>query len=494
MELKFISQIRKGNNRGTGFICLPKGKADSLILDDWVRTELSENIYFLSKIISYSHRQGVYVPKNIVVENNLLNKKTKIQIKKIDGFYAPVGSDGRVYIPYDVVKSESLHRNKIVSIKAMDNNKVIQEKYVKIYVSRRPERKREEFICYVDKNLSGRTLVFQIEKLSRIPQNGEMDPIVTKLLQGTHYAFIGKNSVIIFKGNKVPAIINTSLKLLEIAFYIGAYFADGTKKGNSWAICASTFEQAKYYLKIHNLLIKDSKPEFTISYTNIYNIDHNNLKRDLAKIWQKEVSIKVNKFRIRKPTGKSITKWNKYGTLIIREHRQILLDIYNALIESLINEILFRKDKKLAIDFICGVMEGDGCASATKRGHVMIFANKDDTQPLEKILKVAQIKFKVNKEGKNKYSLRIGALEILRNFCLLKDKIFILYPKRRKNLFERLKTVGAIKFLAGNHQPTSWVKSWLKNNGFCDKNYKITGSGLNVSNVILKEIQKAGVK
>jgi hypothetical protein len=39
-----------------------------------------------------------------------------------------------------------------------------------------------------------------------------------------------------------------------------------------------------------------------------------------------------------------------------------------------------------------------------------------------------------------------------------------------------------------------WVKSWLKNNGFCDRNYKITGRGLNVASVLLKELQKLGVK
>jgi hypothetical protein len=50
--------------------------------------------------------------------------------------------------------------------------------------------------------------------------------------------------------------VNTNLKLSDLAFYLGAYFADGTRKGNSWAICASTFEQAKYYLKMHNFWLK----------------------------------------------------------------------------------------------------------------------------------------------------------------------------------------------------------------------------------------------
>lgn len=36
MELKFISRIRKGNNKGTGFIYLQKDKINAFHLGDWV--------------------------------------------------------------------------------------------------------------------------------------------------------------------------------------------------------------------------------------------------------------------------------------------------------------------------------------------------------------------------------------------------------------------------------------------------------------------------
>ena len=485
MELKFISRVRKGNKGGTGFLSIPRDKSTLFNLNDKAQIKLIDNVCFFAQIIEYSHKLGVYVPKSLMEKYGLLNKEVRAQMRKIKGFYAPVASDGRIYIPDDVVKNNSLHNNDIISIKVIENNKIIQEEYVKIYVAQRPDRNKEEFICYVDKNFSGKTLVFQIKKLPSAPRNKKLSPLVVRLLQDTHYAFINESSVIIFRGNKVSAIINTKIKLSDITFYLGAYFADGTKQGNSWAISASTFDQARYYLKMHNSLIKDSKPEFTISYTNIHNIDNSYLKKKLARIWESKAGIKVDKFRIRKPTGRLISKWNKYGTLVIREHRQILLDVYNTLLNSLIKEILFKKDKKLAIDFLCGVMEGDGCAPATKRGHIMIFTNKDDIQPLEKIFKAAQIKFRINKEDENKYSFRIGALEILRNFHLLNDKLFILYSKRRKIFFERLKTVGAVKFLLENHGSTNWVKALLRNYGFCDRNYQLTTKGLKLRNELI---------
>ena len=491
MELKFISRIRKGNNKGTGFIYLQKDKINLFKLDDWVRVTVLKNKFF-AKIISYSCGLGVYVPKYITIENNLINKEVEIQIEKVNGFYTEMYSDGRIYIPKDIVKKQKLNHNDIVLVKGIENSKVVYEKFSKIHATKRKNRPAECH-CVFDKTFHTKELLFQIEKQSHETGKERLNPLMIQLLKGTDYAFISKDSIIIFK-HKVPAIITSNINYSEIAFYLGAYFADGTKKGNSWAICASTFEQAKYYLKTHNLLIRDSKPEFTISYTNIYNIEQGELKRILAEIWQKEVGIKIDKFRIRKSTGKSISKWNKYGTLVIREHRQTLLDLYNFLLKGLIKEILSQRNKKLAIDFLCGIMEGDGCASATERGHIMIFTNKDEICVLEDISNTAQIKFKTSKEDRNKYSLRIGALEILRNFPLLKDKIFVLYPKRKRALFERLKIVGATKFLIGDHEPTSWVKTWLKNNDFAAENYKITKKGLKLGNVLLKEINKVGIK
>jgi len=76
MKLKFISQIRKENNQGTGFIALPQDKIGLFKLGDWVHIEVLKNKFF-GKIIFYHGRLGVYVPKHIVRENNLLNKKAE---------------------------------------------------------------------------------------------------------------------------------------------------------------------------------------------------------------------------------------------------------------------------------------------------------------------------------------------------------------------------------------------------------------------------------
>lgn len=106
-----------------------------------------------------------------------MSKKAANQVQgfsmylKIRGFYAPVASDWMVYLPCDIVKIESIHQNDIISIKAIENNKVIQEKYVKIYITTRPKRRQREFICYLDKILYNKTLLFRIKKLSPVHQS-----------------------------------------------------------------------------------------------------------------------------------------------------------------------------------------------------------------------------------------------------------------------------------------------------------------------------------
>ena len=164
---------------------------------------------------------------------------------------------------------------------------------------------------------------------------------------------------------------------------------------------------------------------------------------------------------------------------MIKENRQVLLELYNALIASLLEEIKHTNNIELAIDFFCGVLEGDGSVPSKTHGHITIATNKHEYKAIEDVIKVTGIKSKTTFDSPNRVSIRIGSLEILRNFDHLKDKIFAFYPKRKRMLFERLQTVGAVKFLMEqNHEPTGWVKAWLKKNGFVDNNYELTKKGL----------------
>ncbi len=481
--IQFISLPRKGNNKGAGFVFLPK-KAESFFkFGEKVRVELFGNIHFFANLARANSRVGVYIPKDIALKNNLLQKEIEIKVVKTEGFHSRVSADGRIYLPLDIAKELKLKQNDIVFVKGTERNKIVEEKYLKVSVNKR-KRGKKEYTVVFGRSFHKRELLFQLEK--KTSDNKNIAPILKKVLRGMHCALLNYHSLIVFSGNKVPAVINSKFQFSDIALYLGAYFADGTKKGNSWAICASTFEQANFYWKMHKFLIKDTRPEFNISYTNIHNENHNRVTTKLKKIWKEKTNIKVKKFRIRDVSGKLHGKHNQYGTLIIREHRQILLDIYNGLLKILINEIISKKNKDIGMNFLCGVIEGDGCAPARKRGHISVALNRKSSDILKNIIKAIGIKSKITQEGEDKYFLKIGALEILRNFFYFKGKLFALYPKRKEKLFERLRTVGAVKYLLGNHEPASWVKTWFLRNGFVDKNYKFTTNGLKLKRALKK--------
>lgn len=65
MEIKFISNIRRGNRIGTGFLYIPKDKGDLLSPRKRVKVNLLNRFYFFSKITKHNDRFGVYVPSTL---------------------------------------------------------------------------------------------------------------------------------------------------------------------------------------------------------------------------------------------------------------------------------------------------------------------------------------------------------------------------------------------------------------------------------------------
>lgn len=479
MKVKFNSSVKKANTRGTGFLSLAKTKRTPFQLGDRVEVRLSNAIVFFAEIIEWD-KWGIYVPKKIVLENDLLGKKVEVQIRKIKGFYSKLDKDGRIYIPEDIVRKHSLQENDVVLLKGLKGGEVVKEKYCRICLTRRPKRKqKKEYSCSFDKEFYGEKLELRIEKQDNEELKSQLSSATATIVEDMDYTFVDEDSLIIFEGNKVPATIPTKLDPTKLVFYLGAYFADGTKKGHVWAICASSFKQGRYYLKFHKLLIKDTDPEFVVSYTKLPGTSFNEAREKLTKGWENEVGIEIDRFRIRKPEGKRLLKRNEYGTLVIREARQILFDVYKSLLNLSIEKIITTQDEELAVDFVLGVLEGDGAIPARKRSHIQICTNEVQSSTLEKILEVTGINFKKYEEGKNKYSFKIGTREILRNFSCFGSKLFRLYPERRRRFFKRLQRASTVKFLIGDHKTSNSVKGWLKKHGFVDEDYELTPKGFN---------------
>ncbi|MCX6770461.1 MAG: hypothetical protein NTX79_00230 [Candidatus Micrarchaeota archaeon] len=488
MIIRLKSKVKRGNSSGTGFAKLTSKKS-KINLGDRVKVSFFINdstLFFFAKIIKMDGMLGVYIPSNLAKKYGLLGKTITLEVEKIAGFGTKAGKDGRVYIPIEYGKKFSLETNDIVSADIILNR---DKQTCLLKIIKRKRNNKIEFMAFPNPSYPSKDLqVILKNKLSKSirPTAGSID---LKKILGNTLSQINENELAIFDGKKKSVVILADISYEEIALYIGAYFADGTRKGNSWGICASTPEQAKFYLKMHSMLIRDASPVFELSFTILHGkVD----SARLIKEWQTATDVDLSKIKIRthKSLSGSARKYNDFGTLVIKEHRLAVLRFYNKILFSLINRITRTKNKELAMNFICGVLEGDGAVNAKKRAHIQVATNRNDCPILERILAVSGLRFKAVKEGDNKFYIRIGALEIIRNLPLLENKIFVFYPKRRRRLFSRLAAVGGVKFLIGT-QPSaaSWVKSSFKKMGLVDKKYKLTSLGKKVKSSIIVNME-----
>ena len=125
---------------------------------------------------------------------------------------------------------------------------------------------------------------------------------------------------------------------------------------------------------------------------------------------------------------------NQYGSLVLKENRQLTQIFYNELLNFLYDEVITKNNKILATNFICGAMEGDGCVNSKTHGHIIITTNNKEIELLKDICDRSYLKYSIRrwKGKKNRVDLVIGSLEIIKNIPILKDKLFKYYPKRRK--------------------------------------------------------------
>jgi bifunctional DNA-binding transcriptional regulator/antitoxin component of YhaV-PrlF toxin-antitoxin module len=481
--MKIREKVWRGNKKGAGFVRLTKNTQD-LRLKDKIKVNILDGnsilATFYASLASYKNYIGFYIPQKICSFYKLLGKEVEFEVEKINGFYTKLGNDGRLYIPYEIASELQLKPNELILIKGQVEN-ITETKVCKIKV--REKNSKKEYFCIFSSELKNKSGLFTIK--SKLPKYNLKEPLKS-ILKNLNYGILDNRKIVILQ-HKSKLDINPQVEPDDnLFYYFGCYFADGTKK-NTWAITASTFDQAKFYKEMHKKLILN--PEYESSYISI------SLRKDkrvdleeIKKLWKKACGIEVKSIKTRIINGNSL-KTHLYGSLVIRDNRKVTLLYYQKLLNYVITYIINKKDKKAAFNFICGVLEGDGSPSARKRGYIVIASNKEDVVILREILKIANVDYSIQKYG-NRMCVRLNALGLLSKLELIWDKIFAYYPERRKKFIERFSKIGAVRFIIGEQNYcASWVKSWLRKNGILDKNYELTPKGKKIKRILKKMIK-----
>jgi len=481
--MRIREKVWKGNKKGAGFVRLHK-ITQNLHLKDKIKVNILDRssvlATFYASLTSYKGYTGFYIPQKICSFYKLLRKELEFEIEKVNGFYTKLGNDGRLYIPYDIASGLQLNPNELVLIEGQVEN-LTKMKLCKIKVREKNDKK--EYFCIFSSEFKNKSGIFAIKR--RLPKRNLKEPLKS-ILSDLDYGIWDNYKITIIR-HKSRLDINPHIELNDdLFYYLGCYFADGTKK-NTWAITASTFHQAKFYKEMHEKLILN--PEYKSSYISMsFKKDQKVDLEEIKNLWKKACSIEVKSIRMRIINGNSL-KTHLYGSLVVRDNRRITLLYYKKLLNYLVNYITNEKDQKAAWNFVCGVLEGDGSPSARKRGYIVISSNKEDVAILREILKIASIDYSIQKD-RNKVCLRLSALGLLSKLELISSKIFAYYPERRKKFIERFSKIGATRFITGKQNYCApWVKSWLKEKGILDKNYELTPKGKRFKKILEKMIK-----
>jgi hypothetical protein len=426
---------------------------------------------------NYKNYLGVYIPKEICLKNNFLGKTLSFNTGILNGFPGKLGSDGRLYIPNKLADEYKLGLNRIVLI-----NGIIDSIHVKKYckIKFRLKRGSKEFFCMFSPKFKNKQGVFKIEKIHGC---FSLPKLMVDLLKNKNFVVLSNDEILIISHSSQLRLKTLYNITPEIVYYLGCYFADGTKKGHAWGIVASTFEQSRFYKRLYNRLVSNSQLKSYISVTSNKRIDNTKL----IHMWENESKLDIYGVRNHFTRFKFSANRNEFGSLVMKDYRACLIDYYNELLREVIRKILKTQDKQMALEFISGVLEGDGCPSARNRGYILIASNDVDSKILEKILNVSGLNFKIINYDGHKINVRINALGLLSELTSLSNSLFKYYPKRRNKFIQRFLGVGAVKhFFNPKRKTSAWIKAWLKKEGFVNADYELTKKGKKTKSILVK--------
>ncbi len=460
-------KITKGNSKGTGWLSLPRELKSSLELGSYYDVTLFDEkigrLEMLLKLVEYSSSLGFYIPKKICEDYKLLKKKLEVTIEDSEYFPGQVPTDRRVYLPYSIISRYGIKENELYEVEIVANGMVFGEVVIISKTDRSKAARQDEYaitirLCKIPTKVRVKVrFIRKIEILTPItPPHEDEYFYIPSLFHDAVMGKIHENEMVIFLGNHVPLFTPIRINLLEFIHYFGCYYADGTKKGWAWSISASTPEQAVYYIEKYNQMIFGNQLSFRLTYSKKPSDKRTNerVKEDLIKYWKEKTDVEIEKKKIllRVTKHDNVRKWNKCGSLGIKDNRNLVMEIHLRIMKKIIRHLDKCSNDNHLWDFLFGILEGDGSVSGGKSRFGVGFSFHKDDKIIREFLDKLDIKYSVDssrvKRGTGScIQISFGLFEILTNIGILVDRLFEFYPKRRKTFVDRLLNQQTIKNL-----------------------------------------------
>ena len=468
-------RIVKGNSRGAGYLTLPLELRDSVepgcfydlsLIDSNLETHV-----LTAKLSATKKGWGFYIPQALCIEHSLVGETVQCYIYHMDHFPVKLSADKIIRLPNSIVEEYEIKEHDLFEVEVITDKGIFGEVVLITRVDRSNRSDNDEYrltLRLSDAPRSSEARIKLLKRVEKLPSNSEEEEnyemfYLPKLFPEGIMGKVHENEMIIFLGNHVPIFAPIRINLLEFIHYFGCYYADGTKKGWAWRISASTPEQAVYYIDIYNKLVIGNQLVFELTYSKKPSDKRKQaqIKKDLVKYWKEEADVEIEEKRIRLRETKhdNVRKWNKCGSLGIKDNRNLVMEIHlrvmDAITNYLNNECMNDKD---LWDFLFGILEGDGSVSGGVNRIGVGFAFHNDDKIIRELLDRLKLKYSVDTsrvkrgEGFGVYA-SIWLFEILSNLRILSQNLFKYYPKRRNLFIERLQKQKTVKLILENKEP-----------------------------------------
>ncbi len=464
-------RIVKGNSRGAGYLTLPIELRDSVeagcfydlsLIDSNLETHV-----LTAKLSATKKGWGFYIPQALCIEHSLVGETVTCYIYQMDHFPVKLSADKIIRLPNSIVEEYEIHEHGLFEVEVITDQGIFGEVVLITKTDRSNRSDCDEYSLTLRLSDAPRStdarikLVKRVEKLpSNLKEKENYENFyLPTLFQDGIMGKIHENEMIIFLGNHVPTFAPIRINLLEFIHYFGCYYADGTKKGWAWRINASTPEQAVYYVEKYNHLIYGNKLVYELTYSKKPSDKRKQtqIKKDLVKYWKEEANVEIEEKRIklRETKHDKVLKWNKCGSLGIRDNRNLIMEIHLRVMDTITNYLKNKciNDKDLW-DFLFGILEGDGFVSGGNSSFGVGFATNLNDKIIERLLTRLGIQHRIDKSRVKDgvyagITLHFGLFEVLLNLKIINESLFIYYPKRRKTFIERLLKQPTVRFIMG---------------------------------------------
>ncbi|MBY9001473.1 MAG: LAGLIDADG family homing endonuclease, partial [Candidatus Heimdallarchaeota archaeon] len=454
-----------------GYITLPmdlREFAEPGCFYDLSSVDTKLETYVLTVKLSVTNKGwGFYIPQALCIKHSLVGETVQCYIYMLEHFPVKLSMDKTIRLPNSIVEEYEIKENDLFEVEVLAEKGIFREIILINRTDRSNRSDKDEYrftlrLSDVPRSTETRMkFVKRVEKLNATKEENYENYYLPQLFPDGIMGKVHENEMIIFLGNHIPIFTPIRINLLDFVHYFGGYYFDGTKKGWSWRINASTPEQAVYYTKKYGQLILGNQLVFRLIYSKKPSDKRTKtqIRKDLIDYWKEyaSVDIKADNIKLRETKHNKVKKWNKYGTLDVNDNRNLVMEVHLRLLDAVEGVVIHEINNENCWKFLSGILEGDGFVSGGKDRFGIGFSTHSSDKIIEKTLIRLGIQYRSDKSrtkgGKPAgISFHFGLFEVLLNLEVIYLSLFTYYPKRRDLFIERLLKQPSVEYLLKRKQ------------------------------------------